>query len=156
MVRLLPIALLTAVLTALQTLYAAAPARAQEVVDTTFTWRGFTSESTCRVRVFRSARSAGRPVTIVLDELAENRGRSTLDDAPHLVELVARELRVEPDSAFWIFHWGSFSFQEAAPSRKELYFRATFRRSDSGALGTPFWRLINRATVSEYTDRAYR
>lgn len=125
-------------------------------MDTTFTWRGYRHVSACRVLIFRSAPGASRAITVVLDELAENRGRSTLDDAPHLVELVARAFLVDPDSAFWIFHWGSFSFPEAEPSGKELFFRATFRRSDSGSLGPPFWRLVNRATVSEYTDRAYR
>lgn len=134
----------------------ALPARAQMLVDTTFTWRGYRHVSSCRVRIYPSITKAGRPVTVVLDELAENRGRTTLDDAPHLVELVARSFLVEPDSAFWIFHWGSFSFPKASSSDKELFFRATFRRSDSGSLGTPFWRLIDRATVIEYTDRAYR
>ncbi|MEX0600969.1 MAG: hypothetical protein WD205_10020, partial [Rhodothermales bacterium] len=86
------------------------------LVDTTFTWRGYTSMSECRVRLYRSAESVQRPLTVVLDELSANPGRSTLDDAPLLVELVARTLRVEPDSAFWIFHWGGFSFAGAAPS----------------------------------------
>ena len=135
---------------------AAAPASAQLLVDTTFAWRGFRDVSTCRVRIYRSVQKAGRPVTVVLDELAANEGRSTLDDAPHVVELVSRTFTVEPDSAFWVFHWGSFSFPDAAPSAKEVYFRATFRRSDSGSLSPPFWRLINRQTVMEYTDRAYR
>lgn len=135
---------------------AVSTAFAQELADTTFTWRGYSSASMCHVRIFRSAPNARRPITVVIDETSENRGRSTLDDAPHLVELLARAFVIEPDSAFWIFHWGSFSFSNAAPTNKELYFRATFRRGDSGSLGPPFWRLINRTTVAEYTDRAYR
>lgn len=129
---------------------------AQELADTTFTWRGYASASVCRVRIFRSASGVARPMTVVLDEIAENPGRTTLDDAPHLVELIARAFELDPESAFWIFRWGAFSFLDAAPSRKEVYFRATFRRSDSGSLGTPFWRLVNRATVVDYTDRAFR
>lgn len=143
-------------ITTLVALCAVSSASAQQLVDSTFTWRGYTASSTCRVRIYESAPNAARPVTVMLDELGENRGRSTLDDAPHLVELIARAFLVEPDSAFWIFHWGSFSFADAAPSRKELYFRATFRRTSTGSVGSPSWRLVNRATVSEYTDRAYR
>ncbi len=144
------------IITALLTLAAATPAAGQMVADTTFSWRGYRNVSTCRVRIYRSAPKAARPMTVILDELAENRGRSTLDDAPHLAEMLSRSFPVRPDSAFWIFRWGSFSFAGAAPEKKEVYLRATFRRGKTGALGPPSWRVIDRATVSEYTDRAYR
>ena len=141
---------------ALLTLAVATPAAGQMVADTTFSWRGYRNVSTCRVRIYHSAPKAARPMTVILDELAENRGRSTLDDAPHLAEMLSRSFPVRPDSAFWIFRWGSFSFAGAAPEKKEIYLRATFRRGKSGALGPPSWRVIDRATVIEYTDRAYR
>ncbi|MXW64718.1 MAG: hypothetical protein F4Y00_03910 [Bacteroidetes bacterium SB0662_bin_6] len=144
------------IIAALLALAAAPPAAGQMVTDTTFSWRGYRNVSTCRVRIYRSAPKAARPMTVVLDELAENRGRSTLDDAPHLAEMLSRSFPVRPDSAFWIFRWGSFSFPGATPGKKEIYLRATFRRSKNGALGSPSWRLIDRAAVSEYTDRAYR
>ncbi len=143
-------------LAALWTLAVATPAAGQLVADTTFSWQGYRTVSTCRVRIYHSAPKAARPMTVVLDEIAENRGRSTLDDAPHLVEILSRRFPVRPDSTFWVFRWGAFSFDGAVPAKKEIYLRATFRRNKSGALGTPSWRLIDRAAVSEYTDRAYR
>ena len=137
-------------------LLAVTEASGQLLADTTFGWQGYDTVSTCRVRLYRSGPRAKRPLTVVLDELADNRGRSTLDDARHLVEMISRAYRVRPDSAFWVFHWGSFSFPNASPVRKEFHLRATFRRSDGGSLGSPFWRLVDRETVREYTDRAYR
>lgn len=132
------------------------PAQAQLLSDSTFTWTGYARQSICRVRVFRSAPNEKKPFVIVLDELAKNEGRSTLDDARHVAELISRQVGIDPESAYWIFHWGDFSFEDARSSSKEVYLRATFRRTDSGTVGTPFWRLINRETVVEYTDRAYR
>ena len=78
-----------------------------------------------------------------------------LDDVQHLVELVARSLDVDPEEAFWVFHWGGFSYAGSERSGKEFFLRATFRRSDTGSLGAPFWRLISRNTVVDYTDRAF-
>ena len=147
---------LVSILATLCTLAVATPAAGQMVADTTFSWQGYRAVSTCRVRIYHSAPKAARPMTVVLDELAENRGRSTLDDAAHLVEILSRSFPVRPDSTFWVFRWGSFSFDGATPAKKEVYLRATFRRNKSGSLGTPSWRLIDQAAVSEYTDRAYR
>lgn len=129
--------------------------RAQLLTDTLFTWSGYAHESICRVRIYRAAPKERKDVVIVLDELADNRGRSTLDDGRHLAELIAREAAIDPESAYWIFYWGDFSFESAQSSRKEVLLRATFRRSDNGSLGTPSWRLINRETLAKYTDRAF-
>lgn len=141
------------------------PAQAQLLSDTLFTWAGYANESLCRLRVYRAEPGEKRAYVIVLDELAENEGRSTLDDARHLAELVARATGVDPEEAYWVFHWGGFSFEGSAAganrpstssSRKEIFLRATFRRSDSGTVTTPSWRLINRTTLAKYTDRAFR
>lgn len=131
-------------------------AHGQLVSDTLFAWQGYGRTSTCRVRHFLSGADQKKPHTVVVDELAENEGASTLEDAPHLVELAGRGLGIDPQDAFWVFHWGGFSHAGASASDKEFFLRATFRRSDTGSLGSPFWRLISRATVIEYTDRAYR
>ncbi len=128
---------------------------AQLVTDTLFSWQGYGHTSTCRIRVFESAPKASRARTIVIDELAANRGASTLDDVRHLAELVGRALSQNPEEAFWIFRWGAFSFPGADDNGKEVYLRATFRSSDYGTLGPPYWRLIDRAAVIEYTDRAF-
>lgn len=127
----------------------------QLVADTVFAWTGYAHESICRLRVYRAAPGEKKPFVLILDELAENRGRSTLDDSRLLAELVSRTMGLDPEAAYWIFHWGGFSYAGAEASKKEIYLRATFRRSDSGTVGPPFWRLIDRATVAEYTDRAF-
>lgn len=131
-------------------------ASAQIVTDTLFSWKGYGRASVCRVRVFASGVDQKKPLTVVVGELGQNEGASTLDDVQHLVELVARSLDLDPEAAFWIFHWGGFSYAGSEGSDKEFFLRATFRRSDSGSLGTPFWRLISRETVVDYTDRAFR
>ncbi len=132
------------------------PSAAQLVIDTLVTWQGYGRRSTCRVRIYESAPDQKRARTIVIDELAENGGPSTLDDVQYLAELVGRRLSQIPENAFWVFHWGSFSFPGAERHGKEFFLRATFRRSGTGALGPPFWRLIDRPTVVKYTDRAFR
>src|SRR5690606_37415498 len=103
-------------------------ASAQLLVDTLFTWQGYGSTSMCRVRIFTSAPDQQRSRTIIIDELAENRGASTLNDVQHLAELIGRTLAQDPEDAFWIFHWGGFSLRGADNDAKELFFRATFRR----------------------------
>lgn len=131
-------------------------ASAQLVADTLFSWEGYGRTSTCRVRLFRSGVDQKKPLTIIVEEAGQNEGASTLDDVQHLVELLGRSLGVDPEEAFWVFHWGGFSFPGSDGTDKEFFFRATFRRSDGGSLGTPFWRLVNRQTVVDYTDRAFR
>lgn len=141
-------------------------AQAQMVSDTLFTWTGYAQESMCRLRIYHAEPGEKRTYVILLDELAENEGRSTLDDARHLAELVSRATGIDPEEAYWVFHWGEFSFEESASTRasdgsrssskKEIFLRATFRRSDSGTVTTPSWRLINRTILAKYTDRAFR
>lgn len=131
------------------------PVSGQLLTDTLFTWQGYGHTSICRVRIFESVPKASRARTIVIDELAENRGASTLDDVRHLAELVGRALSQDPEEAFWIFRWGADSFPGAEENGKEMYLRATFRSSDYGTLGPPYWRLVDRAAVVEYTDRAF-
>ena len=131
-------------------------ASAQLVVDTLLTWEGYGRESTCRIRIYHSAPDEKRVLTVVLGELAENGGASSLDDTQHLVEIAARRFNLDPEAVFWVFHWGGFSFPGAEKAKKEVFFRATFRRTDNGSVGPPFWRLINRQTVEKYTDRIFR
>jgi hypothetical protein len=133
------------------------PARAQLVVDTLFAWQGYGQRARCRVQVYRIPPDDDRTHTVVLRELAENHGPSTLDDARHLVELVGRQLGVDPEAAHGIFYWGPYSYDGARPDRgKELFLRATFRRTGRGALGAPSWRLLSREEVDAVTDRLFR
>jgi hypothetical protein len=132
-------------------------ASAQLRVDTLFTWRGYARAATCRLQIYAVPSDEDRPHTVVLRELAENDGASTLTDARHLVELVGRRFEIDPAAATWVFHWGAFSFEGAAPNkRKEMFLRATFRWNKSGTLDTPSWRVVTRAQVEDYTDRQFR
>ena len=48
-------------------------------------------------------------------------------------------------------------FDGATPgSDKEVFLRATFRRTSTNRLSTPYWKVINRNTVRELTDRRFR
>ena len=137
-------------------LLTAIPATAQPLADTLFAWRGYGREGRCHVRLYESRPKEDRPHVVVLGELAANGGPSILADARYLVEDVGRSLGVEPEEALWIFHWGSFSFEGAEETAKEVLLRATFRRTTSGALGAPSWRVVTREEVEVLTDRQFR
>ncbi len=130
---------------------------AQALADTVFSWKGYAETSECRVRLYAAPPQKERTRTVVLEELAENQGHSTVEDAAYLAEAVGRRFEIDPASAYWVFHWGAFSYENARPNRrKELFLRATFRRSKSGALGAPSWRVISREEVEDLTDRRFR
>ncbi len=133
------------------------PSSAQVRADTLFTWQGYARAGQCHIRIFEPAPDLDRHSVVVIRELADNAGPSTVNDIAYLVEEVSRGFGLPPDSAFWIVHWGGFSFPGATEtSGKELFLRATFKRSEQGRLGSPQWRLIGRNDVVEYTDRAFR
>lgn len=135
----------------------AVAAVAQPLADTVFAWQGYGQTSRCRVAVYPAAEGEdARTRTIVVRELAGNSGPSTLDDARFLVEQIGRTIGVEPAAATWVFHWGGFSFDDAADRGKELFLRATFRATDRGRLTPPSWRVVSRADVEEMTDRRFR
>ena len=135
----------------------AGSARAQALVDTLFTWQGYARTATCHLRVYAAPPDDARSHTIVLRELAENAGPTTITDARHLAELVGRRYGIDPAEATWVFHWGAFSYEGAEPARrKELFLRATFRRTRSQSLSTPSWKVVTREDVEDYTDRHFR
>lgn len=138
------------------TLGTVSSSRAQLMADTLLTWQGYVQSSECRVQLYRSAEKARRPFTVVLRELEASDGPTTIEDARHLAELVSRMLSVDPEEAFWVFHWGAFSFKRAAPSRKEILLRATFRRTAQGGVGPPLWRVVTREMLEKDTDRHFR
>ena len=137
-------------------------ARAQAIADTVIAWQGYGQTSRCRVVVYPAGESGAnetRTHTIIVREMADNRGPSTLDDARFLVEQIGRTLGVEPASAYWVFHWGGFSFTSddaAVGAGKEIFLRATFRATDRGRLTPPSWRVVSREDIDEITDRRYR
>lgn len=132
------------------------PARAQVHTDTVFTWRAYAREGSTHLTIYRNASDADRPHTAIVREIAANRGPASIADARHLVELVGRQYTLDPTEVTWLFHWGSFSFEHAAESRRELFLRATFRRLPSGNLSTPSWRVMSRPEVEALTGRHFR
>lgn len=125
------------------------------IADTLFSWQGYGRSSQCRVAIYPSPGNEDRPYAIVVREVGDNTGDSTLDDARYLVEQVGRTFGLDPSQATWVFHWGAFSY-EGARSNKEILLQATFRRGKSGSLLSPSWRLTSRAEVEEITDRQFR
>lgn len=149
-------AALSVLLTPLLLALAPLSAHGQLVTDTLFTWRSYTQTGQCRVLVYATPQDEDRSHTVVLREVAGNRGPSTIDDASYLVEEIGRHFGVDPTAAYWVFHWGAFSYSDDGGPDKELFVRATFRRTKSGNLGSPYWRVVTRAEVEDYTDRQFR
>lgn len=138
-------------------LLAATSAPAQPLADTLFAWQGYAQPSTCHVSLYPAPPGDDRSHTVVIRELAENQGATTVEDARHLAELIGRHYGVDPTAVYWIFQWGAFSYEGAAPARhKTLFLRATFRRLKSQDLGSPQWRLLTREQVEDLTDRQFR
>lgn len=134
----------------------AAPARAQFAADTLFTWKGYGQASTTRLRIYDVPPTYDRDRVIVLTELAENPGVSTLNDVQFLAENIGRQYDIDPTTAYWIVHWGAFSYEGAKPSkRKELFLRASFSRTSTGRLSSPQWRAMQRDEVRTLTDRQF-
>ena len=132
-------------------------AHAQPQTDTTFTWRSYSRTGTVQVHVYPGPPDDEEDHTIVLRELAENRGPSTVEDLQYLADLVGRQLGVDPTQAYWVLHWGGFSFEGADPDTdKALLLRATFNRTKSGNLSSPYWNVISETDVRELTDRRWR
>lgn len=134
------------------------PLAAQPLADTLVTWRGYARTAQARVQVFPAPPDEDdRPRTLVVQELAANRGPSTLADVRYLAEHIGRQFGIDPAEATWIFHWGGFSYAGADPDDdKELFLRATFRRTSTNRLATPYWKVIDRNAVRELTDRRFR
>lgn len=133
------------------------PAAAQPQTDTTLTWRSYSRTGTVQVQVYPGPPDDEEEHTIVLRELAENKGPSTVEDLQYLADLVGRHLGVDPTQAYWVLHWGGFSFQGATPDAdKALFLRATFNRTQSGNLSSPYWNVISETDVRELTDRRWQ
>ena len=137
----------------------ATPTAAQPIADTLFTWRGYSRMSTTQVALYPAEPGdERRPHTVVLTELAENRGPSVVDDVRYLADLVARQFGVDPAKVTWVVRWGAYSYpsSEETGEDKELLLRVTFRHTKSGHLSSPYWRVITRNDLRELTDRRWR
>jgi hypothetical protein len=132
----------------------AVPAPRAQVADTLLTWRTYAQEARAHVRVYPSGDDA-RPLTAVVDELAENRAGLATDDARFLAETIGRALGRDPAEMTFVFRFAAGSFCPDAPSGgKTLLLRATFTRTRAGRLTTPAWRVLTRDELAALTDRA--
>lgn len=136
----------------------AGPLVAQPITDTLITWRGYARTAQTQVHLYPGPPDEEtRTHTLVVRELAANRGPSTLSDVRYLAEYIGRQFGIDPSAATWVFHWGAFSYEDAAPDDdKEVFLRATFSRTSTGRLGSPYWKVIDRNGVRELTDRRFR
>ncbi len=128
---------------------------AQPLVDTTYTWQGYSKSGITQLQIFNNPENIRRPKTVILKELGKNKGPSTVSDLPFLAEEISRMFNFNPTEAFWILHWGSFSFENARTTRKEIFLRASFRYTRTLQLGSPQWRVIDRESVEELTNRLF-
>jgi len=132
------------------------PARAQLLADTTVTWQSYARDGTTRARLYATPEGAKRDRVVVLTELAENDGPSTVDELRHLAELIGRRYNLDPARAYFVVHWGAHSYEGADPDDdRELLLRAGFHRTSTGNLSSPNWYLLSREQLRELTDRQF-
>ena len=121
--------------------------------DKPLTWRshgGGTLSATATLTGNESRHdSDARPYTVVLVHDTGNRAPVT-DDAKYLAEIVSRDLGVDPVRLAFLFRF------PIEGSRRALTIRATFRRSSSGGLVAPSWRVLSAEEVEDYTARTLR
>ncbi len=124
-------------------------------LDTLLAWRSYSDTRQARVRVY-PCDDDQRPRTVVVDDPAENGGLVT-DEIRYFAELVGRALRFDPAEATFVLRYTAAAFTPGSDDRgRALLLRATFRRTDSGELGPPSWRVITAEALEDLTDRQLR
>ena len=123
-----------------------------QVIDTLFTWKTYEAEGVTHVRVYPSD-DEDRPITAIVDELAENKHAVT-DDVRYFVDTFGRAFGFDPTEITFVFRFSGTSFSADGTDDKQLLLRATFRRTSAGNLSSPSWRLLTRDELAELTDRA--
>ena len=127
----------------------------QLLADTLYSWQGYSKPAHCGIQLFKNPSESSKKYTVVLTELAENTGPTATSEIGYLAEAIGRTYHFDPTVAFWVIHWGGFSYSSAGTSSKELFIRATFRRTASQRIGAPQWKIISREDVENYTDRQF-
>ena len=146
---------LAAVGAALALLMPSAPRAQGAALDTLVAWRSYSDTREARVRVY-PCDDDDRPRTVVLDDPVENGGLVT-DEIRYVAELVGRSLRFDPAEATFVLRYTAAAFTPGATDRgRALLLRVTFRRTDSGELGPPSWRVNTPDALEELTDRQLR
>lgn len=132
------------------------PAHGQMLADTLFTWQGYSSKpGKCGLKLYKNLDKVAKNYTVVLKELGENPGPSTIHEIGYLAEQIGRSFDIDPTQAYWVIHWGAFSYEGAKQSKKVLFIRATFSRTSTQRISAPQWRVISREDVEKYTDRQF-
>jgi hypothetical protein len=134
-------------------LFLLAPASAQlaqpTLGDAPFTWQEYGRTATCDLALHRDlADDEDRPHVAVLTERADNEGPSVVDDLRYVAEQIGRAHDLDPASVTWIVRWGAGAY-EGAEGGKEIVLQASFRRTKTGNLSTPSWRVLSREQADD-------
>lgn len=129
------------------------PAAPAQPADTLLTWRTYAQEGRARVQSFAS-NDERRPLTVVVDERADNHAGLVTDDVRFFVETYGRSVGVDPAEAAFVFRFNGASFCADGSEDKTLLLRATFTRTKTGRLSAPNWRVLSPDELAELTDRA--
>ncbi len=140
--------LVLALLVVLLSLFALSSASAQMAQSTfgddPFTWQEYGRVATCDLDIHRDvAGDEDRPHVAILTERADNEGPSVVDDLRYLAEQIGRTHDLDPAQVTWIVRWGAGAY-EGAEGGKEVVLQARFRRTKSGNLSTPSWKVLSR------------
>ena len=124
-------------------------------VDTVLQWGTYGATSRARLRVYESD-DERRPRTVVVDDVPSNAGL-VIDEVRFFAETAGRGLGFDPADATFVFRYTAAAFTAGAgDDGRRLLLRATFRRSDSGELQPPAWRVITSDALAELTSRQLR
>ena len=145
--------LILALLLVVSFLFALAPASAQMAQptfdDEPFTWQEYGRVATCDLDVRRNlSDDEDRPHVALLTERSDNEGPSVVDDLRYLAEQIGRTHDLDPAQVTWIVRWGADAY-EGAEGGKEVVLQARFRRTKSGNLSTPSWKVLNREQADD-------
>ncbi len=134
-------------------LFLLAPASAQlaqsTFEDDLFTWQEYGRTATCDLAIHRDlADDEDRPHVAVLTERADNEGPSVVDDLRYVAEQVGRMHDLDPAGVTWIVRWGATAYR-GAEGGKEIVLQARFRRTKSGSLSTPSWKVLSHEQADD-------
>lgn len=135
-----------------------ASAQGSPLHDREVTWRSYDNGRTraARARVFPSP-DERRPYAVVLDDRAANGRAPITEEARYVAETVARQFGLDPEQSVFVFRYTAASFAADADDRgRAVLLRATFRRTSTGGLGAPAWRVLTPDALDELTDRGLR
>lgn len=121
--------------------------------DTLLTWQTYGQQGVARVQTFES-NDEDRPLTVVVDEQADNRAGLVTDDVRYFVETFGRSIGYDPAEVSFVFRFNAASFCATCDAEKTLLLRATFTRTKTGRLSAPSWRVLTHDELAELTDRA--